>query len=128
MLLTQRKNICKVVLLADGTNSILQGYNKKCLESFAVKACSGNVKKSHIFNHFHLNKKPTVYNLIMDVRILSHFHLLSFRFASVSSLQTFGLHSPSRQSVTLSPFYEGCSLLTASRNILPSCESCSLLC
>ena len=60
MLLTQRKNICKVVLPADGANSILQGYNKKCLESFAVKACSGKVKKSHTFNQFQLNKKHTV--------------------------------------------------------------------
>jgi hypothetical protein len=57
MLLTQRKNICKVVLPADGENSILQGYNKKCLESSAVKACSGKLKERHIFNHFHLNKK-----------------------------------------------------------------------
>lgn len=60
MLLTQRKNICKVVLPADGANSILQGYNKKCPESFAVKKCWEKVKKSLIFNDFHLNKKHTV--------------------------------------------------------------------
>jgi hypothetical protein len=51
MVLTRSKNICKVVLPADGVNSLYQGYNNQRLDSVAEKLKFENLQIRQIFKY-----------------------------------------------------------------------------
>lgn len=52
MVLTRRKNICKVVLPADGANSLYQGYNSERLDSVTEELRLENLQIPQIFKYF----------------------------------------------------------------------------